>query len=531
MTRGFRKGFRVHAIIRKRMNARKCRLARRLDKFNYPEDLSRPMLRGGAIKYELSDRSVGTAYGGIGLMHQLVRELELAEAIDARLHLFKIHLPYHESDHVLNLTYNALCDGRCLEDLELRRQDEAYLNVLGASRIPDPTTAGDFCRRFKPHDLQALQAAFDVVRRKVWARQPAEFFAEARIDADGKTVATDAECMQGIDLSHNGVWSYHPLVISLANTKEVLRLVNRPGNRPSHEGAAAQLDECLALCREAGFQKILLRGDTDFSQTVHLDRWHEQGDVNFVFGYDASVPLQVRADELPPAAWKPLKRPPKYTVQTTPRAKPPRVKQQIVEQRGFKDIRLVDEWVAEFEYRPTACRHTYRMVVVRKNLSVNDPRQGRFFEPDYRYFFYITNQWEPTAAQIVFTANDRCDQENLLAQLNACRALHAPVDNLLSNWAYMLMTSLAWNLKAWLALWLPAPPGRWREQHQAQKQMLLTCEFRTFVNRLIRIPCQVLKTGRQLVLRVLAWNEWQPVFFHLAEALTPTRRSAHPLRC
>lgn len=525
-----RKGFRVHAIIRHRIESRKRRSAQRLDKFNYPDDLSQPMLRGGSIRYEVAGRAVGTACGGIGLMHQLVRELQLAEAIDARLHLFKIHLPYHESDHVLNLAYNALCDGRCLEDLELRRQDEAYLNLLGATRIPDPTTAGDFCRRFQPGDLQALQAAYDVARRKVWARQPPEFFAEARIDADGKTVATDAECKDGIDIAYNGVWGYHPLVVSLANTKEVLRLQNRPGNRPSHEGAAALLDECLALCRGAGFRKIVLRGDTDFSQTAHLDRWHEQGDVTFVFGYDCCASLHLIADDLPPSAWKPLHRPPKYTVQTTPRTKPLRVKQRIVEQRGFKDIQLVDEWVAEFAYRPTACRHTYRMVVVRKNLAVSEPRQGRLFE-DYRYFFSITNETAPTAAEIVFTANDRCDQENLLAQLNACRALHAPVNDLLSNGAYMLMTSLAWNLKAWLALWLPAPPGRWHERHQAQQQSLLTCEFRTFVNRLMRIPCQVLTTGRQLVLRLLAWNDWQPVFFRLADALAPARRVARLLRC
>ncbi|MDZ4684176.1 MAG: IS1380 family transposase [Planctomycetaceae bacterium] len=517
------------AIIRHRIESRKRRVVRRLDRFQLPDDLSRPMLRGGAIRCELAGRAVGTAYGGLGLIHQLVRELQLAEAIDARLHLLQIHRPYHESDHVLNLAYNVLCDGRCLEDLELRRQDEAYLDLLGAARIPDPTTAGDFCRRFQPDDLQARQAAFDVARQKVWARQPAEFFAEARIDADGKTVATDAECKAGIDIGYNGVWGYHPLIVSLANTKEVLRLANRPGNRPSHEGAAAQLDECLALCREAGFRKIVLRGDTDFSQTAHLDRWHEHGDVTFVFGYDCGPSLHLLADDLPPSAWKPLKRPAKYTVQTKPRTKPPRVKQQIVEQRGFKDIRLEGEQVAEFPYRPHACRHTYRMVVVRKNLSVNDPRQGRFFD-DYRYFFYITNQREPTAEAIVFTANDRCDQENLLAQLNACRALHAPVNDLVSNGAYMLMTSLAWNLKAWLALWLPVESGRWQERHQAQKQALLTCEFRTFVNRLVRIPAQVLKIGRQLVLRLAAWNDWQPVFFRLAQALTPSRHRA-PLRC
>ena len=148
----------MNTIIQQRLAARKRRLARRLDKRNYPADLAQPMLRGSNIHYVLAGRCVGTAYGGIGLIHQLVRELGLAAAIDQRLHLFKCYLPYHESDHVLNLAYNALCGGACLEDLELRRQDEAYLDALGAERIPDPTTAGDFCRRFARKHLQHLQA-------------------------------------------------------------------------------------------------------------------------------------------------------------------------------------------------------------------------------------------------------------------------------------------------------------------------------------------------------------------------------------
>ena len=510
-------------IIREQIGSRQRRMALRLDKLNYPEDMSQPMMRGSSPHFELSGRTVGTAYGGIGLIHQFVGELGLADAIDQRLHLFKVHLPYHESDHVLSLAYNALCEGRCLEDLELRRQDEAYLNLLGAARIPDPTTAGDFCRRFQREHLAALQEAFDVTRLKVWARQPADFFDCAWIEADGTMVETGAECKQGIDISYKGVWGYHPLVVTLANTGEVLRLKNRSGNRPSHEGAAEQLDQSIELCRKAGFRKIVLRGDTDFSQTKHLDGWHEQGDVTFVFGYDCTTSLHIEADDLPNTAWKLLSRSPRYEVLTTPRAKPEPVKQPIVEERGFKDIRLLDEWVAEFLYQPTACRHKYRMVVVRKNLLVSDPRQGRLFE-DYRYFFYIANDATSTTEEVVFSANQRCQQENVLAQLKAVRALHAPVDNLTSNEAYMLMTALAWNLKAWLALRLPVQKGRWQERHQEQQTKLLRMEFRTFVNYWMRIPCQVLNTGRRLVLRLLAWNDWQPVFFRLAADLS------HPLR-
>lgn len=533
------KEFRVKASIRSGMQARKQRLARRLDKFNYPEDLGQPMLRGGNVQYELSGRGVGTAYGGIGVIQQLVRDIGLAEEIDRRLVLFKVHLPYHESDHVLNLAYNALCDGRCLEDLELRREDEAYLNLLGAERIPDPTTAGDFCRRFGESDLAQLQAAFDAARRKVWARQPAAFFVEARIDADGTLVGTTGECKEGMDMSYKGVWGYHPLIVSLANTGEVLRLVNRPGNRPSHEGAAQQLDACIGLCREAGFQKILLRGDTDFSQLKHLDRWHEQGDVRFHFGLKVSALHHIEADDLweDETAWKPLQRPPKYRPKTEQRRRRrKRIKQQIVQERGYKDIRLVDEWVAERKYRPPGCRHTYRLVIVRKNLEVSaakdpqQPQQQRLF-PDYRYFIYITNDLQSAPEEIVFSANDRCQQENLVAQLKGgVRSLAAPVDNLLSNWAWMLMTSLAWNLKAWLALCLPEAQGRYREQHQAQKRQLLGLEFRTFVNAIIRLPAQVVKTGRRLMVRLLGWNSWQPVFFRLVDQFVRPARS-RPLRC
>jgi hypothetical protein len=146
--------------ILNRVRARERRLQKRLDRDNFPEgDL--PVMRGSNIHYELAERALATPYGGIGLMYQLARESGLIEAIDRRLHLLRAHLPCHESDHVLNIAFNALCDGRCLVDLEHRRQDEAYLNALGAERIPDPTTASDFSRRFDESGIVALHEAHD----------------------------------------------------------------------------------------------------------------------------------------------------------------------------------------------------------------------------------------------------------------------------------------------------------------------------------------------------------------------------------
>jgi hypothetical protein len=507
----------VNAKIRQQLNRRKRRIQRRLDKTKLG-DCSQPLFTASNIDYEIGERSRGIAHGGIGAIHTLARQIGLIDAINERLHLLKIHLPFHESDHVLNLAYNALCDGTCLQDIELRRNDEVFLDALGARRIPDPTTAGDFCRRFTRADVWTLLDIVDDTRLNVWAGQPDAFFAQATIDMDGSLVATTGECKHGMDIAYDGTWGYHPLLLTLANTGEVLRLVNRSGNRPSHEGAAEQVDRALEVCFRGGFRRVLLRGDTDFSQTEHLDRWNADPRVRFVFGYDAMPNVVGLAEQLPECAWRQLERPPRYTAQTEPRQRPERVKEQIVVARQFENQRLQSEQVAELNYRPTACRETYRLVVVRKNISVEQGEQ-RLFDRIV-YFFYLTNEWVSEADEIVFSANDRCHQENLLAQLHGgVRALTAPVDNLESNWAYMVMTALAWNLKAWWALTLPELPGRWQEKHRAEKQWVLGIEFKTFVNAFVRLPCQIVRTGRRLVYRLLAWNPYQAIFFRLVSAL------------
>ena len=483
----------------------------------------KPMLSASNIQYEMGDRLRGTAVGGIGMMHLLARRTGLIESIDTNVEVLKRHLPYHESDHVLNVAYNMLSGGTCLEDIELKRQDEVYLNALGAQRIPDPTTAGDFCRRFENEDdIEQLMASINETRLKVWSKQSEEFFEMAIVDADGTLAETGGECKEGMDVAYNGVWGYHPLVISLANTQEPLFLVNRPGNRPSHEGAAARLNQAVELCAKAGFRRMLLRGDTDFSQTRYLDGWTEQG-VEFIFGIDAMPNLVSLADALTPQDWKGLERPAKYEVATTERARPENVKERIVRERGFKNIRLNGEEVAEFLYRPGACKQDYRIVALRKNLTVERGEQALF--DDIRYFFYITNCMQEDAVEIVLLANDRCNQENLIAQLkNGVQAMRMPVDDQNSNWAYMVMASLAWTLKAWFALLLPEG-GRWGQRYADDKQTVLRMEFKTFLNAFMRIPCQVIRTGRQIVFRLMAWNPWIAVLLRGVDVLHQPMRS------
>jgi hypothetical protein len=480
------------------------------------------MYTGCTMQYEHSGRVRGLASGGIGAMHRLARHTGLVAAIDDHVALLKVHLPYHESDHVLGIAYNILCGGTCLQDIEQRRQDEVYLDALGAARIPDPTTAGDFCRRFDASAIEALQTAINETRVRVWRTQPAAFFDEAVIDADGTLADTTGQCKEGMDIAYTGVWGYHPLVVSLAQTQEPLYLVNRSGNRPSAEGAADRFDQARTLCQEAGFRRITFRGDTDFSQTHHLDRWAADG-VRFVFGYDARATVIRRADALPTRAWTPLVRPARYPVATEPRQRPLNRKAATIVARGFKNLRLQSEAVAEFPYQPTACARPYRMVVVRKNISV-EQGDHRLFD-EIRYFFYLTNDHDTGAADIVFLANDRGNQENLIDQLkHGVSATRMPVDTLLSNWAYMVMAALAWTLKAWFALRLPAT-GRWAARHAAEKAAVLRMEFKAFRHAFLLMPVQVVRTSRRLVFRLLAWNPWQAVFLRGVDQLHEPLRS------
>lgn len=464
----------------------------------------------------MADKARAIGCGGIGAIHRLVRSVGLQKTLDGRLGILKRARPYLDSDHVLNISYNVLCGGRTLDDIEVRRNDRAFLDALGARAIPDPTTAGDFCRRFDEDAVWRLMEAINDVRVEVWRRSGVAE-GTARIDADGSMVGTTGECKEGMDRSYKGAWGYHPLLISLANTAEPLFIVNRSGNRPSHEGAPKVLDKAIELCRRAGFQDVLLRGDTDFSLTQHIDRWHESG-VRFVLGYDANPSFKARAEAIDHDDYAELERKAGHVFSARKsRRKQPRVKEEVVRERGYLNKVLVSEELAEFEHKPTRAKETYRIVVLRK--LINEERGQTCLETYYRYFFYITNDREMSRKQVVFEANARCDQESLISQLkNGPRALHSPLNTLDANWAYMVIASLAWTLKAWFALLLPITP-RLRKAHQAERRAVLRMDFRTFLSELILIPAQIVQTGRRTLFRILAWRRRLDLLFRLLEAV------------
>jgi hypothetical protein len=471
------------------------------------------MLTSRKISYEVGGNVEATPYGGIFAMHRLVTRLGLVKAIDAGVELLKMHLPYHESDHVLTLAYSVLTGGTRLEDVDRLRNDVPLMNGLGAKLLPDPTTTGDFLRRFAEADIVALMDAINSVRPVLWRGRGADLFGGvAYLDADGTIVPTTGELKQGMDVSYKGIWGYAPLLVTLANTREVLYLVNRPGNAPSHLDAPAWIDKAIALVAPYA-KRVCLRGDTDFSLTANFDRW--AGQVDFVLGTDNIAALRTRAEALDSSAWQRLARPVPYENKTgTTRARRHNRKQQVVHERGYLNLQLNHEDVAEFTYRPGKCQRDYRVVVLRKNISRLKGEAALIDE--IRYFFYFTTYpaTTHTPAQIVELANDRCDQENIHGQLKSgLGALRAPVDDLLSNWAYMLIAALAWNIKSWHAMMM---------HRKNDRHAFIRMEFKRFLDTVIRIPATVLVRARAILVRLLAYTVNLDRFF---SAWTITERT------
>jgi hypothetical protein len=359
---------------------RKRRIEQRLAPKNW-EDQPRLMLKASNTHYEMAGRAGAVNCGGIGVMPLMVQRLGLVDDIDLHLELLKVPLPYHESDHVLNLACNLLAGGQRLEDIELRRQDEVFRNGLGAEPIPDRATAGDFTRRFSVADISVLQECIHRARVAVWKTQPDGFLKEAFIDVDGTIAQTYGECKQGMDISYKGIWRYAPLIVRLANTKKVLHLVNRPGNAASQSGSVESIDRAVELVGQVA-RSVTFRGDTDFTHAEQLARWDNAG-RQFILGIYVHPKLVGLAETLENQASKPFERLPKCEILTEPRPKAFRYKEKVVVEREFENQKLVGEELAEIAYRPTKRSKEYRVIILRKTNSMQKGEQKwtPFFGP------------------------------------------------------------------------------------------------------------------------------------------------------
>jgi hypothetical protein len=462
------------------------------------------VMRHPLLHLEAEGRGETTHYGGLVLAQQFVRRFGVAQRLDRHLRLFKRHAPYCESDHVLALAYTLYADGTCLEDQGALQASEAVRRLVGACRIPDPTTAGDFLRRFKTAaDVEQLSAAIDEVQEQAWSQLPRPVRRRraqhelALVDLDGHIKPLYGEHKEGADFSYNGRWSYQPLVVSLAGSGECLRVVNQPGNARSSDAAAEALHVVLPRIKRH-FRNALVRGDTDFDRA---DVFQEviEAQAYFAIGGRVYPNRAALAQALPESAWQPF----------IPRAqrgqcngparqgRTPNWRKRKAAQRGFRNLRTIGQWITELSYQPAGLEHRCRMIV-RRILIEEQDGQGALFET-FRYRLIMTNLPRSyTPRQIVDLAYQRCDQENVIEQFGAGIAgWRMPVAEFMGNWAWLQIARLAWNLGKWIAqLALPAEVVRW--------------EWKRFRRHFVYIAARVLKKGRRLIVQLTDSHRYLP---------------------
>lgn len=464
---------------------------------------------------ETDERSTVTPFGGLALYAGFVKRFGVARRMDRTLNLLKVHLPFHESDHILAMAATLFVGGTCLEDQALLQTSEAACRILGAARIPDPTTAGDFLRRFdraqSPAALAGLRRVLDELGADVGraVRKKRGRLPWATVDLDGHYKELYGAQKEGADFNYKRKWSYHPLVASLSETGEVLAVRNRPGNARSSEGAAEVLDEILPLLKGRA-ERYLVRGDSDFDRQDVREACERHGAYFAIVGREQTGRPEI-ARAIDDSAFRPFETRAGRAMET--KAKAPGFKarrrkanrrKKRARERGYKEKKLVEQQIAEVEHRPTGSNKTYRLIV-RRQLIKNYEGQ-RFLFDQYRYRYVVTNL-PGRAEDVIDQTYQRCDQENLIEQLGSgIAAWRMPVAEFDGNSAWLEIARLAWNIGKWLALLvLPDEARRW--------------EWKRFRLAFIYVAAQVLRRSRQVTVRISASHRFHRLFTRALEQL------------
>jgi hypothetical protein len=460
-------------------------------------------MRHPLLHLESDPRGEMTHYGGLVLTQQFVRRFGVAQRLDEALVLFKRHAPYHESDHVLALAYTLYADGRCLEDQAVLQGSEAIRRLVGACRIPDPTTAGDFLRRFSGYDVERLAGVIDEVQEAVWSKLPGKVRRRrkkhelALVDLDGHIKALYGAQKEGADFSYDRRWSYQPLVVSLGGSGECLKVVNQPGSARSSEAAAEAVQAVLPRVKRH-FRNAIVRGDTDFDRSDIFNAVINEGAYFAIGGREYSNRAAL-AGAIAEKNWKPfIARAARQERSGASRCVYTRNwRRQKAAERRYRTLRTVKQWLSEIDYKPSGVDSVCRMIVRRVLIEETDG-QGALFE-HFRYRLVLTNLPRSyTAEQVVDLTYQRCDQENVIEQLGqGIAGWRMPVAEFRGNCAWLEIARLAWNLGKWIAqLALPSEVVRW--------------EWKRFRRHFVYIAAKVVTMGRRLVVRLAGSHRFLP---------------------
>jgi hypothetical protein len=431
-------------------------------KTKIPEKLRKgiPLATGPkhTVRLEVTDEAL-TVHTGLSLFYAMAEVLEIPRVLDERVKVKQRESGYPESEHILALAANAFVGGDYLEDLEALREDVAIQRVIGRKDLPDPTTAGDFCRRFTLGHLLQLNRAFADIEQRVYEHRPE--VTRWTIDVDAKVHEVYGEKKQGAAKSYNGTYSLQPLYGFVHETDEMIHCELRSGNTHPGAGGAGFLRR-LKRKIPGRVKEVHLRSDSAL-YSLKVVEFCEEGGWSFTITADQTGPLMKQIEALAESAW-----------QTDP-----------------EDASLT---YGELWYQPVKWAHPYRYLVRREKKPDKSGQSGLFEVMSYSYYVIVTNRKD--GVKEVFELHDkRGMSERRIAQFTNEFLFHLPMERFMSNWVYLLCAQLAYNLSLWIRD-LVLPPF-YRKKHI--KRIRRTIGL---------IASKVTHGGHQVRLRISVLHRW-----------------------
>jgi hypothetical protein len=431
-------------------------------KTKIPEKLRKgiPLATGPkhTVRLEVTDEAL-TVHTGLSLFYAMAEALEIPRTLDERVKVKKRESGYPESEHILALAANAFVGGDYLEDLEALREDVAIQRVIGRKDLPDPTTAGDFCRRFTLGHLLQLNRAFAEIEQRVYEHRPE--VTRWTIDVDAKVHEVYGERKQGAAKSYNGVYSLQPLYGFVHETDEMIHCELRSGNTHPGAGGAGFLRRLKRKIPE-GVKEIHLRSDSALYAQKVVEFCEEEG-WTFTITADQTGPLMKQIEALPESAWK-------------------------------TDSEEASLSYGETWYQPVKWAHPYRYLIRREKKGEKSGQSALFEVMSYSYYVVVTNR-EDGVKEVLELHDKRGMSERRIAQFTNEFLFHLPMEGFMSNWVYLLCAQLAYNLSLWIRD-LVLPPF-YRKKHI--KRIRRTIGL---------IASKVTHGGHQVRLRISVLHRW-----------------------
>jgi len=428
-------------------------------KTKIPEKLRRgiPLATGPkhTVRLEVTDEAL-TVHTGLSVFYAMAEALEIPRILDDRVKVKQRESGYPESEHILALAANAFVGGDYLEDLEALREDVAIQRVIGRKDLPDPTTAGDFCRRFTLGHLLQLNRAFADMEQRVYEHRPE--VTRWTIDVDAKVHEVYGEKKQGAARSYNGIYSLQPMYGFVHETDEMIHCELRSGNTHPGAGGTGFLRRLRRKIPER-IKELHLRSDSALYSQKVVEFCEEEG-WTFTITADQTGPLMKQIEALSESAWE----------------------------NDPKDVSLS---YAEVWYQPVRWPHPYRYLIRREKKPEKSGQSALFEVMSYSYYVVVTNR-EDGVKEGLELHDKRGMSERRIAQFTNEFLFHLPMERFMSNWVYLLCAQLAYNLSLWIRDLVLPPFYRKRHIKRIRRTIGLIASKVTHGGHQVRMKISVL---------------------------------------